>query len=151
MERLNLSRRVFQDGSKSNVKQNHVSFPEFAQNGSAKQFANGTNSSLNDRNIEIASHSLLLNDNTSIISADTNTSHESLENIDNNTKSHNSKKIRHNKTKRKYSHSLSKYRRLELGKVLFKRTQVVGFYLYHFLLIAILFNLPSLSLYVVTA
>ncbi|XP_063701853.1 sodium/hydrogen exchanger 3 isoform X2 [Culicoides brevitarsis] len=34
------SKRNNKDGSKSNVKQNHVSFPEFAQNGSAKQFAN---------------------------------------------------------------------------------------------------------------
>jgi hypothetical protein len=40
-ELLNFILKLSQDGSK----QNHVSFPEFQQNGSAKQLANGTNSS----------------------------------------------------------------------------------------------------------
>lgn len=35
---LKLTCKCFKDGTK----QNHVSFPEFQQNGSAKQFANGT-------------------------------------------------------------------------------------------------------------
>lgn len=59
----------FSDRSKDgSSKQNHVSFPEFQQNGSAKQLSNGTNHHQNSR-----------------------------------------------KSKRKHSHSLNKYRRLELG------------------------------------
>lgn len=105
------------------MKQNHVSFPEFAQNGSAKQFANGTNSSLNDKS------------NTKITIVDTNnTSHESFESTDleyNVDPRGHCKKIRHNKTKRKYSHSLSKYRRLELGNVLLCcwQTKCVSFFI----------------------
>lgn len=93
----------FQDGSKSNVKQNHVSFPEFAQNGSAKQFANGTNTNLSDKNIESSSHSKI-------------NKNETNESFDSNKES-NSKKNNNKHSKRKHSHSLSKYRRLELGKV----------------------------------
>lgn len=132
-----------QDGSKSNLKQNHVSFPEFAQNGSAKQFANGTN--LNDK----TNTNIIIVDNTN------NTSHESFENdfeSSNDPKSH-CKKIRHNKTKRKYSHSLSKYRRLELGNVLFfwqKKDVFSTFFFFCFLYWFLLYVVTAWSIIILT-
>uniref|UniRef100_A0A336KHH8 Sodium/hydrogen exchanger n=1 Tax=Culicoides sonorensis TaxID=179676 RepID=A0A336KHH8_CULSO len=81
------------DGSKSNIKQNHVSFPEFAQNGSAKQFANGTirKNSLSDTDISPLKKKKI----------------KIKENDDFNIY----KKFRYD---RKYSHGHRKYRRLEL-------------------------------------
>uniref|UniRef100_A0A336N428 Sodium/hydrogen exchanger n=1 Tax=Culicoides sonorensis TaxID=179676 RepID=A0A336N428_CULSO len=81
------------DGSKSNIKQNHVSFPEFAQNGSAKQFANGTirKNSLSDTDISSLKKKKI----------------KIKENDDFNIY----KKFRYD---RKYSHGHRKYRRLEL-------------------------------------
>lgn len=76
--------------SKDGKPQNHVSFPELPLNGSAKQFANGTN--------EI----VMTNDTITITNH-----HPPPQPPPNN--------INRKKSKRKYSQSLSKYRRLEIG------------------------------------
>uniref|UniRef100_A0A182SE15 Uncharacterized protein n=1 Tax=Anopheles maculatus TaxID=74869 RepID=A0A182SE15_9DIPT len=82
---------------KDGKQQNHVSFPEFAQNGSAKQFANGTND-------------IVMTNDTITITTDYHPPppqplEPPLTDQDNRKKS-----------KRKHSHSLNKYRRLEIGK-----------------------------------
>uniref|UniRef100_A0A182KC99 Sodium/hydrogen exchanger n=1 Tax=Anopheles christyi TaxID=43041 RepID=A0A182KC99_9DIPT len=82
---------------KDGKQQNHVSFPEFVQNGSAKQFANGTND-------------IVMTNDTITITTDYHPPppqplEPPLTDQDNRKKS-----------KRKHSHSLNKYRRLEIGK-----------------------------------
>uniref|UniRef100_A0A182MH77 Sodium/hydrogen exchanger n=1 Tax=Anopheles culicifacies TaxID=139723 RepID=A0A182MH77_9DIPT len=83
---------------KDGKQQNHVSFPEFVQNGSAKQFANGTND-------------IVMTNDTITITTDYHPPppqplEPPLTDQDNRKKS-----------KRKHSHSLNKYRRLEIDYI----------------------------------
>lgn len=80
----------------------HVSFPEFQQNGSAKQFANGTKSTSMLSSHHQSHHS---DSDLRYFSDTTDSGHYYIS-----TK----KKIK--KYRRKSSHGHNKYRRLELGK-----------------------------------
>ncbi|XP_055590165.1 uncharacterized protein LOC129742307 [Uranotaenia lowii] len=87
---------------KDGKQQNHVSFPEFAQNGSAKQFANGTNDIVMTNDIiTITNH------------------HPPISPQENPLQPENppTSSINRKKSKRKYSQSLSKYRRLEIDYI----------------------------------
>lgn len=104
------------------VKQNHVSFTDFKQNGSAKQFATGTHSD-NDLPSQSHGHSRHHhynhhhhnNNHPRHSASDSEIKYFSDSSLDDSNKSSKTK-AKSKKYKRRISYSTNKYRRLEIGK-----------------------------------